>query len=252
MTVNVLRTIDLERLRRVHIQAFGWGDELGTDYWLFPGPGVNGATTKILSDVGWTLTSLGITAGSGADFISAADKGTPRTILHNASGDLISSPVVFGDYQHARAASLIMGRTDLPRYLIMDAFAAFTTASANEDTSGFGLIEDGGAITTAGDHMAVIVSDGTNFIARTGADSSTGAAVDTNYHWWRILIDRTIGATNGARWYIDGVSQGTFDVQADEWPVHFAAHSLTTNRIALGTTHIFYAWDLANVDQLTA
>ena len=254
MTVRVMNERDWELLRRQHVRnIFDWNDAVGTDFWMQPGPAIAGATTFLLSNRGWTTTALSINAGSGADFASAADKGTPRTVSLGASGDLIQGPAVFGDYQHARVAQLLMGEKILPRYLILDAFAAFTTASANETTSGFGLYEDDATISTADDALAVIYSDGTNFGLRSGADSDAGAVVDNNYHWWRIVIDRSISAvTDGVQWYMDGVSQGTIDREADEFPAYFGAHTLTTNRIALGTTHIYYAWDLRNLDQLTA
>ena len=254
MTVRVMTERDWEALRRKHVlSALDWGDQAGTDYWFVPGSSMTGATTFLLSSRGWTTTSLVLTGGSGADFASAADKGTPRTLLTNASGDLLQSPALFGDYNHARIAQIIMGEKILPRYLILDAFAAFTVASANETTSGFGLYEDDATISTADDALAVIYSDGTNFGLRSGADSDAGAVVDNAYHWWRIVIDRSISAvTDGVQWYIDGVSQGTIDREADEFPAYFGLHSLTTNRTSLSVAHIYYAWDLRNLDQLTA
>ena len=254
MTIRTMNERDWEFLRRKHVtHAQHWGSEVGTDYWLFPGTEAAGATTFLLSSAGWTTTALSITAGTGADFMSAADKGTPRTISLGASGDILQSPVIFGDYQHARMAQLLMNEKILPRFLIMDVFAAFTTASADENTSAFGFYEDDGVISTANDALATIYSDGTNFILRSGADTDAGALIDNNFHWWRIVIDRSISAvTDGVQWYIDGVSQGTIDREADEFPVFWGGHTLTTNRIELGVSHIYYAWDMRYVDQLTA
>lgn len=253
MTVRILRDVDINRMLRVHVPAPQWADGIGTDFWLQPGTAVNGATTFLLSSQGWTTTSLGITQGSAADLLSYADPGVPRTVLFNASGDLIASPIIFGDYIGGKNAALVMGRSDLPRYLVMDAYAAFTTASANENTSGFGLVEDGGAITTQGDQLAVITSNSANFVCASGADSDVGAAVDNNYHWWRVILDAGLGtATDAVEWFIDGVSQGTLDLEADEFPVFFSGHTLTTNRIALGTTHIYYVWNKAELDPLNA
>ena len=254
MTVRVMNERDWELLRRKHVLSpLDWGEMVGTDYWFVPGPSMTGATTFLLSSRGWTTTSMVLTAGSGADFMSAADKGTPRTALSNATGDILKSEALFGDYNHARIAQIIMGEKLLPRYLICDMFAAFTVASADEDTTAFGFYEDDSTISTAADQFAVIRSDGTNFILKSGADSDAGAVVDNAYHWWRIQIDRSISAvTNGVAWYIDGALQGTIDREADELPVSWGMHTLTTNRLSLASAHIYYAWDLRNLDQLTA
>ena len=254
MTVRVMNERDWERLRRKHVLSpLDWGDTAGTDYWFVPGSSMTGATTFLLSSRGWTTTSMVLTGGSGADFISAADVGTPRTALTNASGDILQSPALFGDYHRGRIAQIIMGEKILPRFLICDMYAAFTVASANETNSSMGLFEDDATISTADDALAAIYSDGTNFGLRSGADSDAGAVVDNAYHWWRIQIDRSITAvTDGVAWYMDGALQGTIDREADEWPVYWGLHTLTTNRISLASAHIYYAWDLRNLDQLTA
>ena len=252
MTLTVLNTRQLESMQRRHVQSLDWADSVGTDFWLFAGSAVNGATTFLLSSRGWTTTSLGLTAGSAADFLSASDKGTPRSILTNAGNDLLQSPVIFGDYTHAKSASMIMGKTDLPRYLIMDVLGAMGTASANETTSGFGLVEDGGTAGTAADGLAWIVSDGTNFKLTSGADSDAGAAIDTSPHAWRVILDSGLGTnTDAVEWFIDGTSQGTIDLETDEFPVSFGIFADTTNRPALSVVHIYYAWDRRYLDPLT-
>ena len=254
MTIRVMNSRQEESLRRKHVLSpLDWGDMAGTDYWFVPGSSMTGATTFLLSSRGWTTTSMALTGGSGADFMSAADKGTPRTALTNATGDLLQSPALFGDYNHARIAQIIMGENILPRFLICDMFAAFTVASADEDQTAMGLFEDDGTISTALDQLAAIHSDGTNFTLKGSADEDVGAAIDNAYHWWRIQIDRSISAvTDGVSWYIDGVLQGTIDREADEFPAYWGLHSLTTNRISLASAHIYYAWDLRHLDQLTA
>lgn len=261
MTVRILRDVDLNRLRRVHVNAMDWSDNLGTDFWLNAGSAAAGATTFLLSNRGWTTTALSITEGSGADLLSYADGGpggaaaaaTPRSIVFGASGDLITSPFIFGEYQHGKRASLLLGRSDLPRYLVVDVLGAFTTASANENTSGFGLVEAGGAITTQGDQLACIVSDSANFKLASGADSDVGALVDNAYHWWRIILDAGLGtATDAVEWFIDNTSQGTMDLETDLFPAAFSSHSLTTNRLGVNTVHIYYAWNKSELDPLTA
>ena len=254
MTIRQMNSRLEEAQRRKHVLSpLDWADSVGTDYWFVPGPSMTGATTFLLSSRGWTTTSMVLTAGAGADFISAADKGTPRTALTNATGDILRSEAIFGDYNHARIAQIIMGEAILPRFLICDMFAAFTVATANETNSSMGLFEDDATISTADDALAAIYSDGTNFGLRSGADSDAGAVVDNAYHWWRIQIDRSISAvTDGVAWYMDGALQGTIDREADEWPVYWGLHTLTTNRISLASAHIYYAWDLRHLDQLTA
>jgi hypothetical protein len=259
MTVRVMTERDWSKLRRIHVNhGLHWGDSAGTDFWLYPGVELTGATTFLDSSTGWTTTSTGLTAGTGADFMASADKGTPRSAVANAQNDLVVSPAIFGDYQHARVAQLIMGERTLPRYLIMDALAGFSVGStSSEENTAFGFLEAGGSGTTAADHFAAIASDGTNFVGRSGADSDVGAAIDTAQHLWRLILDRgsaTSGAiSNGAEWFIDGTSQGTFDIQADLSPSAFIiAQGGATNRVEVGFVHIYYEWNLANLDSLTA
>lgn len=257
MPIRTMNERDWGHLRRKHVDAMDWGDNVGTDYWYFAGSATNGATTFLLSSRGWTTTSLTLGAGSGGDFMASGDKGTPRNAAQNAQNDLIQSPQIFGDYTHARIAQIIMREKQLPRYLICDAFATFSVVANNENTTALGFVEAAGSIVTANDAMAVVVSDATNWVGRSGSDSVTGGtAVDTNPHWFRIILDRgsatSAAITDGARLYVDGVSQGTFDIQADLAPFSFGAGSGGANNLVqLHVAHIYYEWDLRNVDQLT-
>src|SRR3990167_4027695 len=93
-------------INRRHVQRGNlWALEAGTDYWLVPIPGYDQAQAAsatdpqaihALAEVGWTATSLVNTAGSGGDFGSSADKGTPNHFLTDLSGDLLESPSLFG------------------------------------------------------------------------------------------------------------------------------------------------------------
>ena len=215
-----------------------WGYAVGTDFYLTAS--VNGMLTAgnghELSDYGWTTTSLGLVAGTGADFITSVDVGTPGQIQFNAASDLLQSPAIFGDYKHAREAQWVLGY--LPNRLVVEIYGAFTTAATNETATGFGLVEAGGSPITAADHMAFIVSNGTNFVCRSGAASDAGSAVDTSWHMFRIEI--TVGGS--VEWFIDDVSQGTFAIQTDLWPASFGAgiQALGVNVIALSSVHIWY------------
>ena len=215
-----------------------WDYAYGTDYTLVAGTNTalitGGTAGQVLSEYGWTTTALSYVVGSGADFASKADLGVPNHFSFGASGDLLKSPVIFGDDAHMRAVEDILGY--YPTQLVMRVYAAFSVASADEDVSGFGLIEDGGAITTAADHMATFVSNATNFELRSGAGEDAGTVVDNAWHRWEAVA--TFGGS--FEWFIDDASQGTLAITADEWPCAFSAHSLTTNRILLNSVHIFY------------
>ena len=243
-------------LNRQHCRAGGrWAHELATDYWLMMQGGLDifaaasTATGDELAENGWTSTSLVNTAGSGADFMSSSDKGTPSHALTNASADLLKSPSLFADYVHARSAATLAGQSNMPRYLIARWWGAMTVASADEPRSGWGFIEDGGAASVEADQLAWISSDGTNF--QIGGNAGTPvniATVDTSWHEFAIVI---AVSTAKAYAFIDptwigtppiGAALGSIDIQQDEAPYAFGFHALTTNRPALGLTHIYYEW----------
>lgn len=223
------------RAGRVDVPAFGWGYAPGSDFWMIPGGEILTAAGVLLSENGWTTTALDLVEGAGADFLSSADIGVPAHILTNATGDLLQSPPVFGSFRHGEVAGEILGHR--PSILTLEQDAAFSVASATETTSGFGWVEAGGTPATADDAMAMIISDGTNFVLRSGAASDAGALVDNLWHVWKIVI--TFGGS--IEWFIDGVSQGTLALQTDLFPVSFGLHTLTTNRVLLGISHISYS-----------
>lgn len=235
---------DFEQLLRQHVRnPYNWGHEVGTDFWLHANANgsLGASTTWLISDAGWTATSLAMASGSGADFMTASDVGTPGQYTQNAQNDLLQSPAIFGDYAHARAAMLLLGKKTLPRYLIMDALARFSVVANAETTTALGFVEDGGSIVTANDAMAVVVSDGTSFDIRSGAATGTGVvAADTAVHRFRIVCDRT---NSLAYLYVDGTASGSVAIQADEWPASFGAGSGGANNLVqLNQAHIFYAY----------
>jgi hypothetical protein len=246
---------DYRNLNRRHVvRGIDWGADMGTDYWLLLNPALDLAAASsatdppdaVLAAYGWTATSLVNTAGSGADFGSSSDLGTPNHLLTNASGDLLNSPAVFGDYAHMKAAADMAGTKTLPRYLIARFFGSMTVHSADEPRSGWGFIEDGGSAATEADQLAFISSDGTNF--QIGANAGTPInllADDALWHEFEIRLDRREGVVEAA---IDGVfylthrSSTTLAITGDEFPAKFGFHALTTNRPGLGLTHVFYDW----------
>lgn len=231
-------------LKRVHIYSpEAWNRAPATDYWAFFGlesTVAAAASSALLSDSGWVTTSLAETAGDGADLLATGDRANPAHILTNAGNDLLQSPPVFGDYGHAQMAASILGYQ--PTKLIAEFYGAMTVHSADEQTTtGWGFVEGGGTAGTANDRAAWISTDGANFIASTPADSDAGAADDANWHVFRIEMSNSVAAgTNMVTWYIDGTSQGTFDLQTDEFPVSFGMFASTTNRPALSWVHVWY------------
>lgn len=246
----VLSQADYTNLVRQHVRsAHGWAIEAGTDFWLPGGAGLQftAGGAHELADYGWTTTSLSTVDGSGADFMESSDKGTPSHILTNASGDILLSPALFGDYTHAELAALVAfgnrGEPRMPRFLVCEFRATFSDASADENQSAIGLFEDGATASTAADQLAVVYSNGVNFVLRSDADSDVGAAVDNLSHRFKIVLFKNgTTYTDGAEWFIDGVSQGRMDIKADEFPAKFGMHVLTTNRILLHWVHIYYDW----------
>lgn len=225
--------------QRLHVtDPRKWATSPGTDFWFVPGPEVTTAEVSgtLLSDFGWTTTSLVETAGSGGDFLASADVGTPPHLLTNAASDLLQSPSIFGDYIHGQQAAEFLGYS--PTQLIVDFYAAMTVHSANETATGWGLVEAGGTAGTDADAMAWIFTDGSNFTLRSAADSDAGAADDAAWHRFRIVVSQ--GTTDAVEWFIDGTSQGTMDLQEDLWPCSFGMFASTTNRPGLAWVHIYY------------
>jgi hypothetical protein len=231
------------KINRVYItDPRNWAISPGTDFMLGAGTTTalitSGTAGQVLSEYGWTTTGLAYTAGSAADFLSSADPGVaPHIILADAS-DLLASPAIFGDYAHALAASWILGY--MPTTLSFECRAAFTTAANDEPSTAFGFVEDGGSVITAAaaDQLACISSNGTNFELNSGAAVDAGAAVDTAWHTFRV----TVSSAN-VQWWIDGTSQGTIALEADEFPVSFEAGVVAAgaNDIAISHVRVWYA-----------
>lgn len=233
---------DYAELRRVHVtNPQLWAIEAGTDFWIKGAVnGLGSAGNTIITDGGWTLTSVTVAAGSAADFMTADDKGTPGHFLINDVADLIQSPALFGDYAHAHMAASIMGEKSLPRYLVADVLASFSTASSDELTSNIGFVEDGGSIVVSADIMAGIYSNSANWCIQAGGTEGVGTtAVDNSWHWFRILMDKQNALSYG---YVDGTLINSVAITADEFPVGFGWGTGTNNDILVAQAHVFYAW----------
>lgn len=242
----------IDRFRRVHItNPLQWANAVGTDFWLYANANgsLTASTQYLITDGGWTATSLSTLDGTLADLMTKSDVGTPGSYVTNAGADLLSSPAIFGDYAHAHAAAVIMGQKSLPRYLIMDAYAAFDTNSADEQTTNIGFIVNGGSPVTSANVVAAFNSDATNFRFQSGATRATNTvnvAVNTVYNWYRLVLDRgdTTNAAGLIRASINGAVIGTQALVDDRAPYKFGFGDGTTNRIQLNQVHIFYAYRL--------
>lgn len=211
----------------------GWGYQAGREFWALWGNAgalVAGNAHELI-DYGWTATNLSFGGTSTGDFGSAADDDPPY-LAFDASGDLLQSPLVFGNYSHFRQAQEFVGA--LPTQLVLEVYASFPTTTANETTTGFGWCS--GTPATAGNGEAFVHCTATTFALRDNVTVDAGAAKDNAWHLFKIVL--TVGGS--AEWFIDGVSQGTITLPADCFPVAFAAHSFTTNRLRLAWVRAFY------------
>ena len=261
------------RVTRQHVRAGArWAHEVGTDYWFHPSSGLDQfaaastATGDELAENGWIATSLVNTAGGGSDFMGGtltptigqgrkgtqlplpSDMGTPQHGLTDASGDLLGSPSIFGDYAGGYAAMVLAGKSTMPRYLIMESLAAFTVASAGEVQSALGFFNAAATISVEATQYAVIYSDGTNyFLAGAAAKMATGPLIDAPAAWhvWKIVIEFVAAdvAPNVYAYKDNVIFSATAGVGAqDQFPLRWGFHALTTNRIGVGQTRVYYDW----------
>lgn len=233
---------------RLHVFGTEWGAyPHATDFWLSGadhGELGTATGTNVLSDSGWTTTSMVHTVGSAADFASAADIGIPNTLVTNAGSDLVKSPPIFGDFAGMEAAKQTLGY--FPKYLLLEAWISFTTASNNETTTNFGFVEAGGSPIVAADQMATIFSDGTNFKLHSGAAASAaGPVVQTTPFGVRIRL--APGTTTAVGWQTrvaataGWVSQANIAIQTDLFPCLFGFGQGTSNVIGMHWVHIWYS-----------
>lgn len=213
---------------RKHVSVRDWADKTATDFWFSGSSFILSGTTP----EGWRLNGSAAqvtNASQTADFLSSSDRDGPY-ITSTTSADYIVSPMIFGDNVAADAIQAAHGWT--PTKLIAEFRAAFSTNSANETASRVGLGDFVNSSNTR--DVASIYSNGTNFLLQSSAASDTGAAIDTTFHTWKIVVGSNV------EWFIDGASQGTIALIADKWPVTFGFYVSTTNRIRLSFAHIWY------------
>ncbi len=224
-------------LREHALQPQDWGKQAATDFWAFFGDlqAIEATVFGDLDSFGWLTNSFSYLAGSGADFMSSSGIGTTGGLNFDAGGDLLTSPFIFGDYAHALMAGQILGK--MPTSLNMECYARLA-ANNDENGSGFGFIEAGGATTTAADQMAYISSGGTVFELHSGATEDAGATNDTDPHLWKIKCSGTT-----AEWFMDGTLQGSIALQDDLWPVAWGVGTEGggDNDPVMSWVHIWYS-----------
>ncbi len=88
--------------------------------------------------------------------------------------------------------------------------------------------------------MALITSDGTDFSLEGSGDLDAGSTDNLNPHLFKITVGP--GTTDAIEWFIDGVSQGTMDSQANLWPVAWGASTASAgaNDPVVSWVHIWY------------
>lgn len=241
MPASLFTRNEYERLARKHVTVANQWNSPGTDYWVtFPFLSV-GSTLD--TDAGWVRTTVDtVTQGDASKLISKVTPGTPGAYNLDASGEAITSPPIFGDYLNGHLAADLLGRQVLPRFLAMDAWGAWSVNSTNEAIAAFGFTESGTTGATSADHLGAFTSDSTNWnLDVEGVLVASTIAVDTSYHWWRLVWD--VSALI-CRAYVDGVLAATSAALQPEasWPAAWFA-SMGTNRPNIGSVHVFYAWN---------
>ena len=234
--------------KRVHVGPRDFDNGAATDYWInFSGVAGQVAAASAtnphgLSGWGFTTTSLVATPGTAGDLNVSSDF-TPTHILTDASGDAFVTPRIFGGYDQFQRAADVLGY--VPTSLILDVYAAFTVSSANETTSGFGMLAPATTDFAAAGSGGGITSNGTNFLLTSDNGSDAGSAVAATWRKWRIQYGTSAGLTT-TEWFNDIVapgtlaSQGTVTTELDIWPLAFKMIVATTNRIGLSWVHLWY------------
>ena len=225
---------------RIHIvNPLEWGTSAGTDYWAnFSSLSLVPAGGQALEDNGWVESGTFVTvAGTGADLLSSATKGTSGGANIDTAADGLTSPYIFGDFAHLKMVEALLGYT--PVSLHYECYARFA-ANNDEESSGFGFSEAGAAepAVKAG-HMAFITSDGTNFTLESGAAVAVSDDLDnTAAHLWRVNL---FSNGDAITWAIDGVTQAsTLALQAALFPVAWGAAAQTANDPVINWVHIWY------------
>lgn len=236
-------------------RARDWSEAIALEYWFHATTDWYGATTEgnDLDKYGWIITGAPpYIVPSLADFLTPDDKGTTGGVHLDTASDVVQSPQIFGSYAHGAAVAELVGMVSgdgtpvMPRYLVADFYGRLSANAAEVGSGMGGFVEAGGSAAVANEHMAMIVTDGTNWILRSGAATSSAIAVDdTNPHHFRVLIDRIAALAYG---FVDDMSRAagkSIAIQADLWPASFGAGVVAagTNDPVLNWARVRYGWD---------
>ena len=232
--------------RRLLVGPYDFANPGATDYGInFDGQANQVAAASAtnpygLSGYGFTTTSLVATPGTAGDFRSGTDF-TPTHVLTDASADAFVTPRIFMGYDQFQRVADVLGY--LPTKFQLDAYAAFTVASAAETTSFFGMVAPAVTDAAAAGGGGAIRSNGTasTFFLTSDNGSDAGANIDTAWHRWRIVWgDSTV------EWFSDIAtpgtlaSHGTITTETDIYPLSFKMIVSTTNRIGLSWVRMSY------------
>ena len=214
-----------------------WGRCPGREYHLVAGSSglLTATNAHELADYGWTTTALSLVAGSGADLGSSADE-SPPYLDFDAAGDLLLSPLVFGNYSHIVQARMFGADAVSAPVLALDAWASWpVTSGLGETNTGLGFSSGDPVTTTL--HTAFIASNGANWRIRNQGGGDVGPVCDAGWHLFSIRVDSA-----QVLWYVDGVLQGNLATDGDLWPTAFGVRVAggAVNRVRLAWAKISY------------
>jgi hypothetical protein len=223
--------------RRVHVGPHEWlSNGAATDYWFVAGASdeivaASSTNPSGLDGWGWIVTSISSGADGNGNFNSSTATG-PFVAAFSASGSILWSPQIFGDYSNFQRVAGVLGYS--PTTLICEIRFRFTTASANEPQTFIGFNRSTVSATDTAS-AGCFYSDGTSFRFGSPTGTLSGSAINLTWHTGRIEVTST---TTSA--YIDGVSLGSLNTSTGNWPTTFQGRTSTTNRMYLAWVHIWY------------
>lgn len=214
-----------------------WESQAGYEFWLLGGSAdvmtAAGAANDGLDAYGWTRTNPVGASFAGPDLLSSADRGDPE-FFHSSTtaGDGIASPRIFGSYDHALQAARFLGQ--IPTKMVLE-YSGRWSLTANELTAFAGMGVPTLADASAAGSAGCIRANNVNFTLTSDLAEDVGAAVDANWHTWRIEYGASL-----TEWFIDNVSQGTITTETDIWPVSFVYKRGASNNPRYAWVRVYY------------